>query len=87
MNYLAANEWAREEIGDQVRCLIGILETSVAAFRAQPDVRTVRWTVFGFIIAYLGRPRRIIAHEDSTRAKFTIGHGAIHPRKRTIVPK
>ena len=27
-------------------------------------------TVFGFIIAYLGRPRRIIAHEDSTRTKI-----------------
>lgn len=26
--------------------------------------------VFGFIIAYLGRPRRIIAHEDPTRRKI-----------------
>jgi len=26
--------------------------------------------VFGFIIAYLGRPRRIIAHEDSTRCEI-----------------
>lgn len=26
--------------------------------------------VFGFIIAYLGRPRRIIAHEDPTRREI-----------------
>lgn len=55
----------------QVRCPIGILETTVASALRWPSQTSVRDSmVFGFIIAYLGRPRRIIAHEDPTRREI-----------------
>lgn len=72
----------------QVRCPIGILETAVAALRAQPDVRTrpdgvrfhhrVSWTP-----AANNRPRRSYAARNlrSDSLQFTHGNGPPFPNK------